>query len=336
MSLLPSRKDLEVILSDTNDCWSSWLGRRMIEELHLSDSLTLKQFITQSIAEGGPVQISKALLCIAICISQMSSDDVQDHLKLPTSPQDLMEHYMSVIDTLVVSEDNLVGTLEGLECLILQMTWDVNLGRPRTAWLRCRRSLTFAQSLGLHRCASKQNMSASEQRGAKIWWTLYHAERMLALILGVPYAVSDQHCDVQTMIKSRGEYSSVEIYRIRLCVIIGRLIDRNQGSNVMSISNTLSIDHDLDELARSMPDEWWHSPLDNTVDDAASYDAAINRLWHHQARALLHLPFMLKTSTDRRYAYSKIAAMDSSREMIKAFQYLRADAGARMYLCKVG
>ena len=310
----------------------------MIEELHLLESSTLKQFISQSISDGGPVQISKALLCIAISISQMSPSDVENHLKLSMSPQDLMERYMSVIDTLVVSEDNLVGTLEGLECLILQMTWDVNLGRPRTAWLRCRRSLTFAQSLGLHRRASKpeQDMSTSEQRGAKIWWTLYHAERMLALILGVPYAVSDQHCDVQTMVKPTGAYPSMEVYRISLCVVIGRLIDRNQGSGVMSLSTTLSIDQDLDELARSMPDEWWHPPLGFPTGGAASHDAAITKLWHHQVRALLHLPFMLKTSTDRRYEYSKIAAMESSREMIKAFQYLRADAGARMYLCKVG
>ena len=316
---------------------SSWMGRRMVEELHLPENLSVKQFVDQSIADGGPVQISKALLCIAISISQMNQNEVRSRLNLRMSPLDLMEHYISVIDTHVLSEDGLVGTLEGLECLILQITWDVNLGRPRTAWLRCRRCLTFAQSLGLHRRPSKmeQGRVAFERRGAKIWWTLYHVERMLALMLGVPYAVADQHCDVESKINLKGTPQNVEVYRIWLCKVAGRLIDRNQGSSGVSLLTTISIDQDLEELARSMPDEWWHPPPEGQTSTPADHDAAITRLWHHQVRALLHLPFMLKPSSDSRYEYSKIAAMDSSREMIKAYQFLRADAGAKMYLCKV-
>lgn len=65
------------------------------------------------------------------------------------------------------------------------------------------------------------------------------------------------------------------------------------------------------------------------------YDRLLPQFWHHHIRALLHLPFMLKASQDRRFEYNRIAALESAREMIIRFQVLRPVHGYQSLTCKI-
>ena len=47
------------------------------------------------------------------------------------------------------------------------------------------------------------------------------------------------------------------------------------------------------------------------------------------------MPFMLKSSSDKRYQYSHQAALESSREMIKYYKALRSEEDVGPYICKL-
>ncbi len=66
-----------------------------------------------------------------------------------------MTDIVANVTNLVTSNDDMVGTGEGLQCLILQALWHANAGNIRKAWLSCRRALQFSQLIGLHRGDSR-------------------------------------------------------------------------------------------------------------------------------------------------------------------------------------
>ena len=336
VALLPSKQDLDIILVGSSDWWAIW--RTMFRDTCFPNQISVSDFVSQSVATGGPVILAKVLLIIAISLSQLSPTFIDRRLKLSMPPLELMEHYLSITEKQITSNDEYACTLDGLECMVLQTKWDINLGRPRKAWMAIRRAISFAEMLGLHRCAIKPERGFDEltRRKLNIWSSLQTSDRYLALLLGVPYAVADHHYNVDAMERYCAEISTGELYRLKLSVVSGHVVDRNQDLSSVCLSSTLKIDQELDDLTRSMPDEWWRHASGGQANTGDALDQLITQFWHHQIRAVLHQPFMLKASMDRKYEYSKFAATDSSREMIRIYQILRADAGTGgSYVCKV-
>lgn len=79
-----------------------------------------------------------------------------------------------------------------------------------------------------------------------------------------------------------------------------------------------------------MPHDWWHVPTDeeylkkmNSPELTKEMDRLLGQLWHFQIETLVHLPFMLRSATDRRYDYSKICCLAACRELIQRWLLLR-------------
>ena len=56
---------------------------------------------------------------------------------------------MSAVADSITSDDDISGSIEGLECLLLQELFYIYTGNLRRAWLSIRRGLAFAQLLNL-------------------------------------------------------------------------------------------------------------------------------------------------------------------------------------------
>src|SRR2546421_9876714 len=104
-----------------------------------------------------------------------------------------------------------------------------------------------------------------------------------------------------------------------------KITDRNQNPTNMPFSAPLRIDQELDELAQTQPPGWWRlsSAQDAGLSVEEHFDRRSVQFFHHQVRALLHMPFMLKSSVDKRYQYSHTAALESSSELINCNKALR-------------
>jgi hypothetical protein len=74
----------------------------------------------------------------------------------------MMEKIVTTVTTIVTSDDELIGSMEGIECLVLQGVYHVNAGNLRRSWLTFRRAINVAQLMGLHRVSLKTSQEAAD------------------------------------------------------------------------------------------------------------------------------------------------------------------------------
>lgn len=104
-----------------------------------------------------PTGVARLLLALCLCVQQSSQAADLKFLEM-AAPYQWMEKCMTTVANLVTSDDELIGTVEGLECLTMMGGFQINVGNLRRAWLAFRRALNIAQLMGFHRCpASKKN-----------------------------------------------------------------------------------------------------------------------------------------------------------------------------------
>lgn len=120
--------------------------------------------------------------------------------------------------------------------------------------------------------------------------------------------------------------------------LAGRIIDRNQNQQAHTYTTTQDIDQAFENLAAEMPTDWWDVPKDIPEDHSpatvASFDRLMFQIIYYQFVALLHLPFMLRAATERRYEYSKFSCMKCSREMVNRYLALR-ETTFRSFCCRI-
>lgn len=93
---------------------------------------------------------------------------------------------------LVTSNDELLDTLEGIECLMIESMYHNNAGHLRRAWLINRRAMAFAQLMGLHTGDCRSTKILKKDTRSRIgpeymWFRIVASDRYLSLMLGLPY-----------------------------------------------------------------------------------------------------------------------------------------------------
>ncbi|KAJ9602156.1 hypothetical protein H2200_013276 [Cladophialophora chaetospira] len=334
--LLPSPSDLEVILEQSHEWWTIW--KKMFPEITDSRCDTIKESVSHSLRSEKPAELAKIMLCIAISIHQLPNHFDWSKLQIREEPAELMERYIATVDKLITSDDEIAATLDGIECMMLEAKYHVNMGRPRRAWLLFHRALAFAQLLGIHRLAAQTDKTSLDyQRSVNIWCHLVIGDRYLSLLLGLPYSVSESFVTPYIPV-SGPPPSSVndgEYYVGKMIPIITKMIDRNQSVVPMGYSATLRLDQELEELHNAQDPDWWSPELVPGARAEDHFDRLSAHFYHHQAKLLLHMPFMLRSSSDKRYQYSHNAALDAAREMIRVYEALRTNQAVGPFICKL-
>lgn len=124
------------------------------------------------------------------------------------------------------------------------------------------------------------------------------------------------------------------IHHNRLFHISGLILARNQDKSTHSFSTTQRIDEELNQVANELPARWWDIPSDlaatRTLEASIKFDRICCQYWHYQLLMLLHLPFMLQATCDRRYAYSRESCLNGSRGLIKRWLVM-CDSQAKLF-----
>lgn len=277
------------------------------------------------------------VICVVLSIDQLPLDFDYSALQNPLDPKKYTDHCISEIYRLIVYDDDFAATYTGIECLMLLSKYHTNVGRPRKAWLACRRAIEFSQLTGLHLLTAKPPRPGDDlyDRRLRLWISVVSSDRFLSLILGLPYSVSNDSYFPQVQLYLNSQLANFETYVARIGVLIGQVIDRNQRPGDMSLPETLKMDQELEEIAKDMPSSWWDPNSSGQYSLHENCDRLMSHFYHNFFRALLHMPFMLKSSTDRRCKYSHDAAIESSRNGLVAYTDLRNIAGTNPYICKV-
>jgi hypothetical protein len=334
--LLPCPRDLELILEQSHEWWTLW--KKMFPEITDIRCETIKESVSHSLRSEKPAELAKIMLCIAIGVHQLPTNFDWSKLQIREEPTALMERYIATVDKLITSDDEIAATLDGIECMMLEAKYHINMGRPRRAWLLFRRALAFAQLLGIHRLAAQADKTSLDyQRSVNIWCHLVIGDRYISLLLGLPYSVNESF--VMPYLATTGprpvSVNDGEYYVGKMIPLVTKMIDRNQSVVPLGYSATLRLDQELEELHNAQDPEWWSTELIPGTRAEDHFDRLSAHFYHHQAKLLLHMPFMLRSSTDKRYQYSHSAALDAAREMIRVYEALRTNTAVGPFICKL-
>jgi hypothetical protein len=341
-ALAPSADELAIILRGSEASLPLWLTVMPElmdgvpcepEELKIE---VLRDKFLQFLDSNSLAMVAKVLLIIALLLQQLPVTFDHSRANLPVSQEALEEHYIQPVETLLALDEGLASSgVDAVACMCLQSKFYMNIGKPGKGWLVNRRAMAFAQLIGLHHRQVGQSSDKQSTRKHNLWLSIWQHDRISSLILGLPYSIPETHFGLDDINSEPSGGPPTKRFMLMLGLVTGRIIDRNHCPTNMTFARTLEIDEELERIKESMPKEWWETSPGPEMSVGATFDICICKFWFHDARKLLHLPFMLKSFTDRRYEYSKVAALESSREIAKHYEIFRDRDKPILSMCDI-
>lgn len=252
-----------------------------------------------------PVLITKQILSIVMLLQDLHPNVHHELAGLHESPRMMAERLAELAIGLVTSKDRMLASVEGVECVILESIYHGTPAAPK--------QYRFLEHTS--RC-DPQNM----------WLRLIHYDRYMCLPLGLPQGSTDTSMASEALLATDTAMGGLE--RVQ-CVIASRILQRNESDPAsVDFSVTQCLDRYLQHAAKTLPSKWWLVPdLGNPMHTKNEVFCEVQRLYvqifHFNLLNQLHVPYMLLSSTDRRFAYSKFACVNASREILSRFTVLR-------------
>lgn len=178
-AMLPKQENVDLIVK-AGFGW--WLVRQ--HEKPLVDQSFLALDAVHMLSRRHPIIVARALLYLVLSIQQLPSSF--DRTRLDFSCATIMEKYHAAVSSRVLADDELIGSIEGIECLILQCLYHMNAARPRSSWLSIRRAINICQLLGIHRRSgrrARENEAMSASYLEEVWCLVVSADRYIGKYL---------------------------------------------------------------------------------------------------------------------------------------------------------
>ncbi|KAF2719215.1 hypothetical protein K431DRAFT_305375 [Polychaeton citri CBS 116435] len=295
-SVMPGPSELADIVQKRSGWWSFY--RQSVDLVWgLPSSHTLRDFALEALADAHPASLALLLVCLTI-----STGDYQ--------------RYLPVVEEKVVNDDQLAGTEHGLACLMALGLCYLAALQPRRAWVTYRRANTLMQLNGLHLSHRRS------QRTEAIFWQLFHADRWVSLMIGLPYGVHDRFCDVHV---DPIEETSVNrwLYR-QLGISTGRVIDHLQSLEGPRLPFALELEDQLESLQAKLPPHYLSLDQISRCSILEEQFAKLYRkIYLHLLKTYVHLPFLLRAyEYEQRYEFSRHRCLDNSQHLLEAYLQL--------------
>ncbi|KAK7423707.1 hypothetical protein QQX98_000897 [Neonectria punicea] len=296
-------------------------------------------------AKTHPTLLAKYLLILATCLQYANPDLHANEIRaLSQPPRELMRRLADTAINLVISNDEFLGSFEGLECVMLETVYQANSGNLRRAWFACRRGLVVAQMMGLHRSGNRLPLKCIGPREPiypnYMWFRIVWSDRQLCLLLGLPQGSLDASMASEAAL---ARCTPSDRFERKQSVIASRIIERNDSSDPAIMDDFVALqelDAELQRAADEMPRAWWLTPsLANIVQDPeeAFWETLrlMEQMLYFNLLSLLHLPYMLRSRTfdtepssdstiDLKHEYSKLTCVNASRELLSRFVTFRS------------
>jgi hypothetical protein len=281
-----------------------------------------------------PVLIARRLLLLGTFLQGIPPSYAKKLAQLSTPYKNLMCLLVKTASRLVTNNDELVGSLDGIECVMIESMYLNNAGNLRRAWLKNRKAMVLAQMMGLHKETGMpitvlETGTRERVDPGHMWLRLVLSDRYLSLILGLPQGSLENtfaspealsHCTpMEKMERIEGLVSNL-------------ILQRNEGDRT-DLAATHKMDRMLQEAAALMPPQWWLSnPVAAPGADVDAFKESIRLVLHFTHYHLLvqvHLPYMLQpSSVNPGYDYSKMSGASAARAILTLFvSFHRSESG---------
>ncbi|KAI1738410.1 hypothetical protein F4680DRAFT_426060 [Xylaria scruposa] len=288
-----------------------------------------------------PVLIARYMLTLAKFMQYLPPKCFETPHELSSPPRILMQHLVETANSLSIDSEELLGTIEGLQCVIIEGIFQANIGNIRRAWLAFRRALSIAQLMGIHRTTNPSLLSCIDSSSARVnyqvmWFRIVYVDRFLSLILGLPPGSLDYGLASEAALAT--ETLLGQLSRIH-CAVAAQILERND-SNSNDYEVTQNMDERLQKAANALPCKWWLMPNFAANDEQCIFQEtlkAVEQIYHYNLLNQLYIPFMLQFeyySADvgrrDRHDYAKHTCVNSSREVLGRFNALRNFSGTAL------
>ena len=320
---LPEDEDVQMITKASSSTSSMFYQMHTVPYSALDEARSIDSMFERPGPKAHPALIARHMLYLATSLQHLHPRFHQEIKGLSKSPHEMRNSLVEIAGDMVTSRDELVDSIEGLDCVIIESWYHANNGNLQKALITIRRAITIAQVMGFHRKGNARCTVVSTKTRAYpdlVWFRMLAHERYLCLMLGVPQSTLDQTMASDAMLA--GDTPMGRLDRIH-CAVACRLLERNQtdpkeGDYVL----TEELDARLQMASRDMPPGWWLTP---NLATGAHHPTALfwymrqlfHQLLHHSLLVHLHLPYMLRSFEGRQqYEYSRVTCVNSSREIL--------------------
>lgn len=270
--------------------------------------------------QGHPVSLARQMLLIAAALQHFPPNEVI--LGLTEHHHIIMGKLAEAAIKMVTTNDELLGTLEGLENVILEAFYHIDRGNVRRAWITIRRAVMAAQLMGLHRPGQyrfKVIKEDSDLAPEAMWACIIFLERLLSLLLGLPTSTGTADSAVRTVM---GVPATVGDMSTLVVGVAAKIIERNElHLSQRALEMTQEIDRELIQVTQQMPSNFWRPlALEGLQRDSDEAFWEIRRCWNHMCYYTmviqLHLPYVICPNQASQNVYSRIACVNASREIL--------------------
>ena len=95
-----------------------------------------------------PVLIARHMLRLASFLQSLHPDLHGEIRSLSETPRAMAVRLVDLANSLVTTNDKFLGSIECMECIIIQSVYHANVGNLRRSWLAGRRAISIAQLMG--------------------------------------------------------------------------------------------------------------------------------------------------------------------------------------------
>jgi hypothetical protein len=244
-------------------------------------------------------------------------------------PHLIMKRLADEAIKLVTTNEELHGTIESVECIMLESHYHANYGNLRRAWLAARRAMMVGQLMGIDRPSAPHLRTLEPSKNVVpqfIWHNIVYQDRFYSLILGLPCGAANTSLDFERNTPQGTFGTSWLQLEMKHSLVTKRLLERRSGKE--DYASTQEIDAMLLDAAKCVPDDFWTLPKFDgpDTDQSAFWNTirAINQVKHYSLVNCLHLPYLLRETSDQKGDYSKIACLMASREIIRRYNAFRS------------
>ncbi|CAD0107000.1 unnamed protein product [Aureobasidium uvarum] len=270
--------------------------------------------------QSNPVLLAKQMLLFATALRYVPPTEQIPGLS--KHHHQIMEELAKAAISKVTTNDSLLGSLEGLENIILEAFYHTDSGDIRQAWVTLRRAVMAAQLLGLHRRGHYRYKIIGDRHDIDpetIWSSIVYMERVVSLLSGLPTST-----DNMALARQEDEVNATDDSSLltNLGNVAGKILQRNQIELPQQALNiTKSIDDELLRVAENLSPTFWRPPeFSGLTQDSLQAFNEIRRVFDHSSYYTLiiqlHMPHMLCPSHTTQRMYSKMACVNASREIL--------------------
>ncbi|KAK2028352.1 hypothetical protein LX32DRAFT_619102 [Colletotrichum zoysiae] len=328
----PNQEDMRIILAmpvDTSQIIRAVVCTRANETSLLSSASLLEPPPLGS----HPVLVARSLLILATFLQGMPFSSLHHLEQLSVPWHEVMARAMKTARDLVVCNDAMVSSLEGIECIMLDGLYENYAGNLRASWLAARRSVAISQMLGLDRGVKPKSLTASVIEPSDLWFRLVQFERYLCLMLGLPQSSLE---DIYARPDALEGCTPLDRFH-RLCTVAsGRLLKRDP-SNAYGAEVNKEIDELLKDASALMPAQWWVAPTFTITPDTGPLERIRETIRfndhaiYYHLLLQLHFPNVLRPISECGSIYPRTTAVTASREILSRVLSFRATRSARYY-----